>query len=633
MFELSVAAKYLLPKWRQLSSSIISLISCLVIGLVVWLILVFFSVTNGLETMWVEKLITLSAPIRITPTDSYSKSWYYQIDAISSNSDYQAKSLSEKLQADETDPYEASIDEEIPGSWPAPLLDSQGEKVDLVKELFATIDEQKELFPFQVSTYEGSQAQLKLKSERLTPSDGSLPTGQFEERDLEFSQIATILSLDPENALLDRTLLPIKPHDIGNLKKLTKERKLQEALNESVTVTYETPPYGWVIPPTLYPKEGKLLATPISSRGDVERYLLKETPLAQEIEIKQNIQLIAEGQIPVAVTGNEISFTVQGVKFQGAADPSTLQVASFETLLSDNLPWIHKNEEGFQLPYYAGLGDGILLPKGFRDQGAKLGDRGVITYESPSMTVNQRTEIPIFVAGFYDQGIMALGGKFLIAPREIASYVRTQTGADLVPESNGVHLRFENFERADELKASLTSALRKRGLDRYFLVESYRDFDYIRPFLQELQSQKNLFTILAAIIIMVACSNIISMLIILVNDKRHEIGILRSMGASTLSIASIFGFAGLMMGLIGSLIGVAAAIFTLDHISWILGLLSQLQGHPAFGALFFGDHLPSSLSFEALRFVIIATSITSLLSGLVPAIKACLVKPAITLRS
>ena len=60
MYELSVARKYLIPRWRQLSVSIISLISILVIALVVWLIVVFFSVKDGLENGWIEKLVALT---------------------------------------------------------------------------------------------------------------------------------------------------------------------------------------------------------------------------------------------------------------------------------------------------------------------------------------------------------------------------------------------------------------------------------------------------------------------------------------------------------------------------------------------------------------------------------------------
>ena len=96
MFELSVAFKYLLPRRRQLSVSIISLISILVISLVVWLILVFFSVTNGLEKIWVEKMISLTAPVRILPTEAYYKSYYYQIDSHSVAANYTPKSFAKK---------------------------------------------------------------------------------------------------------------------------------------------------------------------------------------------------------------------------------------------------------------------------------------------------------------------------------------------------------------------------------------------------------------------------------------------------------------------------------------------------------------------------------------------------------
>ena len=95
MFEFSVACKYLIPRRRQLSVSIISLVSILVISLVVWLIIVFFSVTDGLEKNWIQKLTALTAPIRVTPTPAYYQSYYYQVDSISENSDYLLKTIEE----------------------------------------------------------------------------------------------------------------------------------------------------------------------------------------------------------------------------------------------------------------------------------------------------------------------------------------------------------------------------------------------------------------------------------------------------------------------------------------------------------------------------------------------------------
>src|SRR5438445_12722145 len=110
MFELSVAFKYLIPRWRQLSVSIISIISILVIALVVWLILVFFSVSNGLEKIWMEKLTALTAPVRLTPTQAYYQSYYYQVDSISEHSQFTQKSIQEKRESAISDPYNPDID-------------------------------------------------------------------------------------------------------------------------------------------------------------------------------------------------------------------------------------------------------------------------------------------------------------------------------------------------------------------------------------------------------------------------------------------------------------------------------------------------------------------------------------------
>ena len=139
MFELSIAFKYLIPRWRQLSVSIISIISILVIALVVWLILVFFSVSNGLQNIWVEKLITLTAPVRITPTKAYYDSYYYQIDSISERSHFTTKSIKEKHLSEITDPYEPEIDEEVPSQWRLPDHHPDGSLKDLVKEAFDSV--------------------------------------------------------------------------------------------------------------------------------------------------------------------------------------------------------------------------------------------------------------------------------------------------------------------------------------------------------------------------------------------------------------------------------------------------------------------------------------------------------------
>ena len=240
----------------------------------------------------------------------------------------------------------------------------------------------------------------------------------------------------------------------------------------------------------------------------------------------------------------------------------------------------------------------------------------------------------MYVAGFYDPGIIPIGGKFILANSSITSLVRSSHQQDDRSSlTNGINIRFNNLSQAVEVKNQLTKALQAKGLSRYWTIETYQEYEFTKAIIQELHSQKNIFLLIAVVIIIVACSNIISMLIILVNDKKTEIGILRSMGASTKSIAFIFGFAGAVIGVCGSALGIGSALLTLQNMGVLIRFLSQLQGYAVFNASFYGEVLPHEISYEALIFVIGATVIISLLAGIVPAVKACLLRPSHILRS
>ena len=117
------------------------------------------------------------------------------------------------------------------------------------------------------------------------------------------------------------------------------------------------------------------------------------------------------------------------------------------------------------------------------------------------------------------------------------------------------------------------------------------------------------------------------------NDKKQEIGVLLSLGAKKRQIALIFGLCGIFLGILASLLGTAAGYFTMNHIDSLVHLLNALEGQEAFNAAFYGSSLPTELSQSAALFIAIATPILSMISGLIPAIKACRLKPSAILRS
>ncbi|MBS4165593.1 Uncharacterized protein NEOC65_000655 [Neochlamydia sp. AcF65] len=642
MFELSVACKYLRPRWRQLSVSIISLISILVIALVVWLIVVFFSVTSGLEKRWIEKLIALTAPVRLTPTETYYNSYYYQIDSISENSNYTLKTIGEKWRADQSDPYDPQLDVEVPFNWPAPDREEDGSLKDPVKKAFSIIKNLPYSPSIKARDYEVCASNLRLRMLRKTPGNNPTLTQAF------LSQATYLGSLDNENLAILKATLPISDADINNLlytlsiaseniqedHPASADSVNQQLLRERLKTFFKytevnwlkTPPAGWALPTVL--QKNALLPKQLPGG-----FQMRALPILESLDRILYLQKILF----------DVSFEMEGHQVSGRIPMGNLLIAhpKIKTHFNNSPPlspfWFYKvgnSQEDLKvfLPKDAALGEGILLPKPFREAGVLLGDRGYISFQAPTVSALQEQRIQVFVAGFYDQGLIPVGGKFILVNEALTNLIASAQHNSQA-QSNGINLRFSDLSKVDEIYGKLQQAFKEAGIAPYWKIETYRDYDFTKDIIQQLRSDKHLFTLIAIVIIIVACSNVISMLIILVNDKKLEIGILRSMGASSASIAGIFGFCGMTMGLAGSVIGIGAALFTLRHLELLVTFLSRLQGHEAFNPLYYGDSLPNEVSMEALLYVISFTALISLFSGLVPALKASLLRPSTILRA
>jgi lipoprotein-releasing system permease protein len=700
MYELSIVRKYLIPKKKQLSVALIATMSIVVISLVVWLLLVFLSVTEGIEKSWLQKVTSLNAPIRITPTEHYYNSYYYLIDEMSSSSNYCLKSIAAKKECDRADPYDGGFDGELPPYFPLPDLDSDGKLKDPIKAAFACLkDISKKDRSLVAEEYETSGALMRL--ELIRPQNAMQQSHQY------LTQVSYLSSLPEKNPRLKEILLPPTIADIDNLIYLSQftptssvadtptlaglSPSLVSGLNHllnAAEIKEMRTKASWKLPIYLLPDEVKLschasfaqgkiaflclhkypktiLTTREPLKGDMENGFLEKKgnkltfvgeksgkiPLSPAVALltEETVKLRAE---PVEATlshargKEEIFFRVegalQGISLKGDIPWSNLYIAKATPKIEsrqESLPWLYQqiSDEGmrFVLPKDLEKGNGVLLAKNFQDQGVLIGDRGYFAYPASSLSASVEQRIPIFVAGFYDPGVIGIGGKFILTSDAIAHAINASGSSYSLDKtlSNGIHVWFDDLSKSDEIKNNITHAFAKAGIDRYWKVTSYKEYDFVKDLLQQFQSDKYLFSIVGIIILIVACCNIISLLILLVNDKKKEIAILQSLGASPLSIAAIFGLSGTFVGIFSTLIGGFAAMVTLKNIDSVVGLLSFLQGHDAFNALFFGKSLPNYLSSGSILFIFIATPLLSLLAGLIPAIKACKIKPASILRA
>lgn len=643
-FEFSVAFKYLIPRWRQLSVSIISLVSILVISLVVWLVVVFLSVTDGIEKKWIDQLVALNSPIRMIPTEAYYNSYHYQIDSLSGNSDYSTKTIGEKLKAEMSDPYDPMADFELPADFPPPENNPDGSVKDLTKEAWSVL-----------MGFSG------LRAEEYEVTFGNLHLELMRDEPTFLTQVSYISSHDRKNSRMAELTSTPTALDLNNMLKNLSDPNEIDSFFENIEIkAVKTTGKGYLLPQALYPQKGTLKGYGTVDRtGKVKHVVIANAPhqvegenlLIGEIDFSDgeptfnadgkifpHPSLFIEAEHRLAaerVQGSEPKFRVeskiQGVLLSGVVTLDHLEIAEAVPIDGGRPPlWFDK---GKGLPPSNSSGEGILISKHFQNNGVLLGDRGYLSYYSPTPSSIQEQRLPVYVSGFYDPGFMPVGNKVIFVNPDLLSMMRGGVAVADQMLGNGINVHLAKVSETEAVKQEIQQALDQKGLSKYWTVLSYADYEFARPVLEQLRSDKNLFTLIAIIILIVACSNIISMLILLVNDKKKEIGIMQSMGASATKIASIFGICGFLTGIISSIIGTIAAIVTLHNLQSLISFLSFMQGHEAFQAAFYGSALPNELSVGALSFVLIATIVISLLAGIAPAIKAVLVRPSEILRA
>ncbi len=636
MFELKIAFKYLIPRKKHLSSALISVLSILVLSLVVWLIVVFLSITDGMENNWKTKLTTVHSAIRITPTDEYFSSYYYQIDALAHKSQYRHKTIREKILSLKTDPYDDSYDKELP----FPIKEKEQTK-DLAKELYAILGRLESTHKIAYQDFELSGAMLRLQMIRKKPKEQATQS--------YLTQASYLSSFPEKNPFLSTLIVPLKTDEFT---RLFSQSQIHDALLV-VTIDFLKPKYSWEIPIAMIPEE---ISLPVqTSISDFSYILLTENEKTPPDFQKGTIKKTQEGiyftdknqssylvDKPIFLEG---SYLLRVVKTEVLPQAKTLKDLYFTIEVPFKNQLLQGRVSGDGLEIAGGSWrkpsadlvqeTGVFLAKSFQDQGVQVADRGYLSYSSLSMSAVQEQRLPIFIAGFYDPGPLFSGYKSILVPPCITQTINASNASFHLnkTESNGVCVWVANLTDTDFIKKELEKQLEEEGIAAYWKVTPFTEYDFAKDMLQQFASDRYLFTLVGVIILMVACCNIISQLVILVDNKKKEIGILLAMGASKKSILFIFGFCGMAMGLMSSCIGIAAGMFTLKHLDLVISALSFLQGQALLNPVFFGQIIPSEFSSQAIQFVFITTPILSLFAALVPAIKTCYLNVSAILRS
>ena len=139
--------------------------------------------------------------------------------------------------------------------------------------------------------------------------------------------------------------------------------------------------------------------------------------------------------------------------------------------------------------------------------------------------------------------------------------------------------------------------------------------------------------LILSLIILVAAFNIISSMIMLVNDKKSDIALLRTMGATKMTVIKIFILVGFSIGFIGTFFGTLIGIYLSVNIEILRQILSFLFSRELFSPeVYFLTHMPSEINFNEVFYIIVTSLILTLVASAIPSWKASKVMPAETLR-
>ena len=142
-------------------------------------------------------------------------------------------------------------------------------------------------------------------------------------------------------------------------------------------------------------------------------------------------------------------------------------------------------------------------------------------------------------------------------------------------------------------------------------------------FFQAVKMEKTMMFLILLLIIAVAAFNLVSSLVMVVNDKQAEIAILRTIGATPRTILWIFIIQGMMVGLVGTLLGLVAGILLASNATAIVNALQSLFGVQWLSSsIYFVDYLPSQLLWRDLWQVCLMALLMSFLATIYPAWRA-----------
>jgi lipoprotein-releasing system permease protein len=226
------------------------------------------------------------------------------------------------------------------------------------------------------------------------------------------------------------------------------------------------------------------------------------------------------------------------------------------------------------------------------------------------------------VVAIFDAGLNDYNSSVVFLPLAAAQVFFQKPDA-----VTGIEIRLHDPDRVAAVGAALAPLLQGRPVYA-------RDWRHANDtIIGVLQVQKDTMFIVLGMIVLVAAFNVVSSLIMLVKDKRADIAVLRTIGASSFSVLRIFLMCGAFVGVTGTVIGTLIGIVFCYNIHAIQHFVEQVTGGRVFDAsVFMLTELPNTIDWADVARVVALGLVLSLLATLYPSWRAARTDPVEALR-
>jgi len=267
---------------------------------------------------------------------------------------------------------------------------------------------------------------------------------------------------------------------------------------------------------------------------------------------------------------------------------------------------------------------GIILGRFLaRSIGAVVGTK--VTMVTPSANITPAGIMPR-LKRFTVVGIFEMGHNQYDANMALIHIRDAQTLFKMKGVVTGIRLKLDDLYNAPRISREIEGKI-----DGYHRVIDWTQ--HHANLFRAIQIEKTMMMIILSLIIAVAAFNIVSTLVIVVNDKQADIAILRTLGASPGMVMRTFISQGMVIGVVGTLLGVVSGILTAQNIETIVPALESLLGIKFLAPdIYLISDLPSEMKWSD---VIITATISfslTVLATIYPAWRASRIQPAEALR-